>query len=56
MKTEGASALMKGARLNCLKVALSNSIGFVLYEISKDALRVDGRTRPWEKKGKKAVK
>lgn len=47
-QTEGASALFRGVGLNVVKVALSNSLGFVLYEVMKDCLRVDGRPPPWE--------
>ena len=49
VQSEGAAALMKGSGLNCLKVAMSNSIGFVLYELAKDVLCVDGRSPPWAK-------
>ena len=34
----------------CPQVSLGNSLGFVLYELAKDALQVDGRTPPWEKR------
>ena len=33
--------------VNIVKVALANCIGFVLYEIAKDCLAVDGRLPPW---------
>lgn len=56
MRTEGPQALMRGAGLNVVKVSLGNSLGFVLYEIAKDALSVDGRTPPWAKDNKAATK
>ena len=47
---EGARALLRGSGVNIVKVALSNSIGFALYETAKDTLGVDGRKPPWVKK------
>ena len=46
VRTEGMGALVKGAGLNCVKVSMSNSLGFVLYELCKDVLMVDGRQQP----------
>mgnify|MGYP002829789716 CR=1 FL=1 len=48
--TEVARALLRGSGVNIVKVALSNSIGFALYETAKDTLGVDGRKPPWVKK------
>jgi solute carrier family 25 phosphate transporter 23/24/25/41 len=50
VRKEGAGALMKGANLNIVKVALGNSIGFVLYEACKDVLQVDDRQPPWRRR------
>ena len=50
VKTDGPRVLVKGSGVNCVKVSLGNSIGFVLYELMKDLLRVDGRTPPWANK------
>ena len=44
------AALLRGSGGNIVKVALSNSIGFALYETAKDTLGVDGRKPPWVKK------
>jgi len=49
-RKEGVAALMAGANLNIVKVAIGNSIGFVLYEAFMDVLQVHGRSPPWEKK------
>ena len=49
VKAEGLKTLYRGVYVNMAKVALSNAIGFVLYELAKDALCVDGRMPPWEK-------
>jgi len=46
-RTEGARALTQGVGLNCVKVAMSNSLGFVFYELAMDVLRVNGRQPPW---------
>ena len=48
VKAEGAQVLINGIRLNCVKVAMGNSLGFVFYELAKDCLLVDGRTPPWQ--------
>uniref|UniRef100_A0A7S4FAN5 Mitochondrial carrier protein n=1 Tax=Chrysotila carterae TaxID=13221 RepID=A0A7S4FAN5_CHRCT len=45
-RTEGVRALYVGSRLNTLKVALSNAIGFYCWESAMDLLQVDGRTSP----------
>jgi hypothetical protein len=29
---------------------MSNSLGFVLYELTMDSLQVDGRITPWERR------
>ena len=50
---EGARALLRGSGVNIVKVALSNSIGFALYETAKDTLGVDGRKPPWVKSEKR---
>ena len=50
VRAEGVSVLLVGARLNIFKVALGNSLGFVLYEAAKDVLMVGGRRPPWEKR------
>ena len=34
VKAEGAQVLINGIRLNCVKVAMSNSLGFVFYELA----------------------
>ena len=52
---EGARALLRGSGVNIVKVALSNSIGFALYETAKDTLGVDGRKPPWVKKREAAA-
>lgn len=49
VRAEGAAALYRGVFVNMAKVALSNGLGFVLYEVMKDVLHVDGRLAPWEK-------
>lgn len=49
VRAEGLGVLVKGSGVNCVKVAMGNSIGFVLYELAKDVLQVDGRTPPWAK-------
>lgn len=41
-------SLVAGAKLNTLKVGLSNALGFFLYEYCKDVLQVDGRISPVE--------
>lgn len=41
-------SLVAGAKLNTLKVGLSNALGFFLYEYCKDVLEVDGRISPVE--------
>jgi hypothetical protein len=46
---EGLSALFKGVSINVFKVALSNSLGFALYENFKDVLQVDNRKPPWKR-------
>lgn len=53
MRSEGAGVLARGAGVNCVKVAMGNSVGFVLYELMKDVLQVDGRRPPWANKGKR---
>jgi hypothetical protein len=50
VRAEGPSALFKGIGVNCLKVTMSNSLGFVLYELTMDSLQVDGRITPWERR------
>ena len=45
-KSDGAVALFRGWRLNVFKVALGNCVGFVLYELMKDLMEVDGRPSP----------
>lgn len=47
-RAEGGAALYRGVYVNMVKVSLSNSIGFVLYELMKDMLRVDGRVPAWK--------
>ena len=49
VRSDGASVLIKGSGLNCVKVAVGNSLGFVLYELAKDVLLVDGRSPPWKR-------
>lgn len=39
-------SLVAGAKLNTVKVGLSNAVGFFLYEYFKDLLEVDGRVSP----------
>eukprot|EP00908_Phaeocystis_cordata_P009538 Transcript_20315.p5 GENE.Transcript_20315~~Transcript_20315.p5 ORF type:complete len:119 (-),score=51.68 Transcript_20315:76-432(-) len=51
VRDEGVRALFKGCQLNMLKVGLSNSLGFALYENFKDIFAVDGRTQPWKRGG-----
>ena len=46
VRTDGAAVLWRGCGLNAIKVGLGNSLGFVLYELAKDLLEVDGRTSP----------
>jgi len=46
---EGLRALFKGVSINVFKVALSNSLGFALYENFKDVLQVDDRKPPWRR-------
>ena len=46
-QADGPGVLLAGSRMNCVKVAMGNSLGFVLYELAKDCLLVDGRTPPW---------
>jgi len=46
---EGLRALFKGVSINVFKVALSNSLGFALYENFKDVLQVDNRKPPWKR-------
>ena len=49
VKSDGVGVLYKGVALNSVKVVLGNSLGFVLYELAKDVLMVDGRIPPWER-------
>ena len=46
VRAEGGAVFWRGCGLNALKVGLGNSLGFVLYELAKDVLEVDGRTSP----------
>ena len=39
-------SIVAGAKLNTLKVSLSNALGFFLYELCKDMFEVDGRVSP----------
>ena len=48
-QSEGVGVLYRGVFVNMAKVALSNALGFVLYEVAKDCLQVDGRTPPWDR-------
>ena len=50
VKKEGPQILVRGVGLNVVKVSLGNSVGFVLYELAKDCLEVDGRVPPWRQK------
>ena len=50
VRTEGKRVLFKGSGINCVKVSLANAIGFVMYELMKDVLMVDGRAPPWQKR------
>jgi len=52
VRAEGPRVLIKGSGVNCVKVAMGNSIGFVFYELAKDVLLVDGRSPPWAPKAK----
>ena len=52
VRAEGPRVLIKGSGVNCVKVAMGNSIGFVFYELAKDVLLVDGRSPPWAAKAK----
>lgn len=53
VRTEGMQAILAGSGVNCVKVAMGNSLGFVLYEVAKDTLRVDGRLPPWSSKAQR---
>ena len=47
VREEGMRSLFKGGlRVNMLKVAIGNGLGFFLYELAKDVLEVDGRVSP----------
>mmetsp|Transcript_15971 Transcript_15971/g.48461 ORF Transcript_15971/g.48461 Transcript_15971/m.48461 type:complete len:180 (+) Transcript_15971:559-1098(+) len=46
LRDEGARSIVAGAKLNTLKVSLSNALGFFLYELCKDMFEVDGRVSP----------
>ena len=50
VRTEGVQAILAGSGVNCVKVAMGNSLGFVLYEVAKDCFGVDGRLPPWASK------
>jgi solute carrier family 25 phosphate transporter 23/24/25/41 len=48
-RSEGVAALYRGVVINAGKVSVGTGLSFVIYELLKDSLRVDGRTPPWEK-------
>lgn len=54
VRTEGVLALFHGVGLNSIKVVMTNSLGFVLYECFKDMLSVDGRVPPWQRESGEA--
>ena len=47
-RAEGIGALYRGVLLNAGKVSVGTGLSFVLYELLKDSLRVDGRVPPWD--------
>jgi len=49
VRSDGVPALYRGVGINACKVSLGTGATFVLYELLKDCLRVDGRLPPWEK-------
>ena len=50
-RSDGVPALYRGVLINACKVSLGTGATFVLYELLKDCLSVDGRLPPWEKHG-----